>query len=69
MEKKPMIAFRMSKECNNTTDIDKIKEMKAYSVGQLLYLLREIETCPYNFSEIIIKECYSLLYDNNIICI
>ncbi len=64
-----MIAFRMSKECDSATDEERIKEMKTYSVGQLLYLLREIETYPYNFSEEIIKECYSLLYDNNILCI
>lgn len=64
-----MIAYSMSNECKDISDEEKIEKMKAYSVGQLLYLLREIEKTPYKYNESIIKECYSLLYDKNIICI
>lgn len=64
-----MIAYSMSNECKDTSEKDKIEKMKTYSTGQLLYLLREIEKTPYKYNEVIIKECYSLLYDKNIICI
>jgi Txe/YoeB family toxin of Txe-Axe toxin-antitoxin module len=59
----------MSIECGEIKDAKKIEKMKTYTTGQLLYLLREIERTPYKYSETIIKECYSLLYDKNITCI
>ncbi|TCU67515.1 hypothetical protein EV204_11266 [Tissierella praeacuta] len=64
-----MIAYNMSIDCNEVSDENKVKRMRTYTTGELLYLLREIESTSYKYSETIIKECYSLLYDKNIICI
>ena len=64
-----MKAYKMQSECNDTTNEQKIEAMKEYSVGDLLYLLREIENYPKKFDEAIVKACVENLYDKNIICL
>lgn len=63
-----MKAFQMQ-EGTKTTIEQKIEAMKQYSVGDLLYLLREIESEPKKFDERIITSCTNLLFEKNIICI
>ena len=59
----------MQKECSDTTIEQKIEVMKEFSVGELLYLLREIENCPQKYDEKIIKICAEMLFNKNIICL
>ena len=51
------------------TNQEKVEQLKQYSVGDLLALLRNIEEYPRQFDEEIIRCVYSCLYDKNIMCI
>jgi hypothetical protein len=64
-----MIAHLMQSKCKDKTIEQKLEIMKEYTTADLLYLLREIESRPMLFDERIIKECYNLLDNKNIICI
>jgi hypothetical protein len=61
-------AYRVSKKCDDSLD-KKVESVKNYDVGDLLYVLRDIEKCPQNYDEIIIKGVVSRLYDMGIRCI
>ena len=63
-----MRAYRVSKKCDDSLD-KKVESVKNYDVGDLLYVLRDIEKCPQNYDEIIIKGVVSQLYDMGIRCI
>lgn len=64
-----MKAYRMQNVCTDTTIEQKMEAMKEYSVGELLYLLREIENYPQKYDEEIIKLCTEMLFNKNIICL
>lgn len=51
------------------TNQEKIEKLKQYSVGDMLTLLRNIEECPNEFDEEIIKSVYGFLFDKGIMCI
>ena len=57
-----MRAYRVSKKCDDSLD-KKVESVKNYDVGDLLYVLRDIEKCPQNYDEIIIKGVVRRLYD------
>ena len=63
-----MRAYRVSKECDNSLE-DKVALIKSYDVGDLLYVLRDIEGNPAKYDEIIIKGVVGRLYDMGIMCI
>lgn len=63
-----MRAYKVSKECDSTFR-EKAELIKSYDVGDLLYVLREIEKAPRNFDEIIIQGVIGRLYDMGIKCI
>lgn len=56
------------KENSELTNKEKINKLKEYSVGDLLTLLRNIESSR-EYDEEIIKAVYECLYDKNIMCI
>ncbi|MBD5546931.1 MAG: hypothetical protein HDQ97_05980 [Lachnospiraceae bacterium] len=62
-----MRAYRVSKKCNDSLD-EKVELIKNYDVGDLLYVLRDIEGYPQNYDEIIIKGVIGRLYDMGIKC-
>lgn len=49
-----MRAYRVSKECNDSID-EKFSMIKSYDVGDLLYVLRDIEENPGKYDESVIK--------------
>jgi len=63
-----MTAYNVSKAGTGSLE-EKIALVKSYSVGDLLYVLREIEKNPYRYDEIIIKGVVGRLYDMGIKCI
>lgn len=63
-----MKAYRVSKECGDSID-KKIEMIKNYDIGDLLYVLRDIEKNPKMYDEIIVKGVVSRLFDMGIMCI
>lgn len=63
-----MRAYRVSKECNDSID-EKFSMIKSYDVGDLLYVLRDIEENPGKYDESVIKGVVGRLYDMGIMCI
>ena len=63
-----MTAYNVSKAGPGSLE-EKIALVKSYGVGDLLYVLREIEKNPYRYDEIIIKGVVGRLYDMGIKCI
>lgn len=60
-----MVVYNVSKK-SNLADDEKIERIKAYSVGDLLRVIREFEDNPRGFSPDIIKLVSSRLYDKGI---
>ncbi len=63
-----MKAYRVLKECGDNTD-KKIALIKSYGVGDLLYVLRDIERDANQYDEAVIKGVIDRLYDMGIMCI
>lgn len=63
-----MKAYRVSKECGDSMD-EKIALIKGYEIGDLLYVLRDIEVNRQKYDEIIVKGVVSRLYDMGIMCV
>lgn len=63
-----MRAYRVSKECDTSIE-EKVALIEGYDVGDLLYVLRDIERRPRKYDEIIIKGVTNRLYDMGIMCI
>lgn len=63
-----MRAYRVSKECNDSLD-KKIALINSYEVGDLLYVLRDIEENHKKYDEPVIKGIIERLYDMGITCI
>lgn len=63
-----MKAYRVSKDAKNESIEEKVELVKGYSVGDLLYVVREYEDSPSKFDEAVIKEVSSQLLKRNIIC-
>ena len=57
-----MRTYRVSKECDDSIE-EKVALIKSYDVGDLLYVLRDIEVNPQKYDEIIIKGVVARLYD------
>lgn len=62
-----MRAYRVSKECDASIE-EKVALIKGYDVGDLLYVLRDIERRPRKYDGIIIKGVVDRLYDMGIMC-
>ena len=62
-----MKAHQVSKESSLRLK-DKLKELDAYSIGDLLYVVREYEDCPRRFEDEVIKKVALMLFDKGIIC-
>lgn len=62
-----MRAYRVSKECSAPIG-GKAAIIKGYDVGDLLYVLRDIEANPGKYDEVIIKGVVGRLYDMGIVC-
>lgn len=67
-DRERMRAYRVSKECNDSID-EKFSMIKSYDVGDLLYVLRDIEENPTKYDESVIKGVVGRLYDMGIMCI
>lgn len=63
-----MKAYRVSKDATSESIEEKIDLVKSYSVGDLLYVVREYEDCPRKFDEAVIKEVSRQLLKHNVIC-
>lgn len=63
-----MRAYRVSKECSDSME-EKITLIKSYDVGDLLYVLRDIENDPQKYDEFVIKGVIGRLYDMGIMCV
>ncbi len=63
-----MKAYNMSNESPYTLQ-ERLDRLEAYSVGDLLYVLRDIEKSPGDYDKQIIKVVYAKLASKNIICI
>jgi len=48
---------------------EKLNQLKIYSVGDMLTLLRNIEESPREYDNEIIQGVYTCLYDKGIMCI
>ena len=48
---------------------EKLEELKDYSVGDTLALLRNIEESPMKYDKEIIKGVYKILFDKGIMCV
>lgn len=62
-----MRAYRVSKGCEGTIE-EKIDLIKSYDAGDLLYVLRGIESNPNKYDEIIIQGVIGRLHDMGVMC-
>lgn len=63
-----MRAYSVSKQSELTQE-EKIKKLRSYDAGDLLYVLRQFEENPKNYEKEIVQELTDRLYDLGIGCI